>query len=57
MKNLPQEDLDWIEEQVNKKPGLSAHQRGVYREMLKKEHEYWLRESIREDNNTGRDDQ
>lgn len=56
MKNLPQEDLDWIEQQVAKKPHLDAHSKGVYRQMLKREHEYWLRESIREDNNRYHDD-
>jgi hypothetical protein len=36
---------------------LDAHNKTVLRSMLEKEHDFWEREAVREDNHTGRDDQ
>jgi hypothetical protein len=36
---------------------MPAHNKAVLRSVIKKEDEFWAKESVRQDNHTGRDDQ
>lgn len=64
--NYPQEYLierqEFVEQQVNKyehQTGikLDAHSRGTLRRLISEEYDFEMRQAIRQDSNTGRDDQ
>ena len=42
---------------VAERMALDAHNKSVLRSMLRKEHDFWEAEAVRQDNYTGRDDQ
>ena len=56
-------DEEWFENKVEEynqrvyAGQMSAHSKGVYRDWLKKEDDFWMRQAIRQDSNTGPDDQ
>lgn len=51
---------EWIEKEIHEKEkvvDLDAHNKSTLRSVLSKEHDWWEREAVRQDSNTGRDDQ
>lgn len=54
---------DWIQEAIDKydlaiyQGNMPAHNKNVLRSMLEKEFDFWEKQAVRHDSNTGRDDQ